>query len=255
MTVEIPPELAELRSRLLLHPMYASIDSLPRLQVFMREHVFAVWDFMSLLKRLQQLVTCCDVPWLPRPDPVSARFILEIVLGEESDEDGQGGYASHFDLYLQSMQELGSDTRPIQALLGTLQGGANAQSALKVTRALPTTREFVQFTLDVAQNGPPHAVAAAFFYGREDVIPEMFSRLVPSLQEQGQPIERLRHYLLRHIELDGDSHGPLAARLLYRLCGDDPGRRREAIQVAEQSLTHRIRLWDGILDSINTAGL
>lgn len=250
MTAELLPELAALRARLLQHPLYAAVNDLPRLQVFMREHVFAVWDFMTLLKRLQQIVTCCDVPWLPKADPTSARFILEIVLGEECDEDGQGGYASHFDLYLQSMQELGAETRPIDGFVQQLRAGRAAESSLRETEVLETTRDFVRYTLDVALNGPPHAVAAAFFYGREDVIPDMFSRLIPSLESQGRQVDRLRHYLRRHIELDGDSHGPLAQRLLARLCRDDPGRRREALDVAGTALERRIRLWDGILESI-----
>lgn len=250
MTAELLPELTELRARLLRHPLYAEVTSLPRLQTFMREHVFAVWDFMSLLKRLQQVVTCCDVPWLPRPDAVSARFILEIVLGEECDEDGQGGYASHFDLYLDSMRELGADAVPIEGFVEALRAGHGARNALAAAAVLDSTRGFVQFTLDAAANGPPHAVAAAFFYGREDVIPDMFSRLIPALESQGRQVDRLRHYLRRHIELDGDSHGPLAQRLLSRLCGDDPGKRREALQIAGQSLEHRLRLWDGILAAI-----
>lgn len=250
MTAELLPELAALRARLLRHPLYAAVNNLPRLQVFMREHVFAVWDFMSLLKRLQQVTTCCDVPWLPQADPTSARFILEIVLGEECDEDGQGGYASHFDLYLQSMQEIGADTRPINGFVKQLCAGRRAESVLPEIGVLKTTENFVQYTLDVAQNGPPHAVAAAFFYGREDVIPEMFSRLIPPLESQGRQVDRLRHYLRRHIELDGDSHGPLAERLLSRLCGDDPGRRREALDVAGTALERRIQLWDGILSAI-----
>jgi len=64
----------------------------------MREHMFAVWDFMSLLKRLQQIVTCTEVPWLPPVDPTASRFINEIDLGEECDDDGRDGYASHFEL-------------------------------------------------------------------------------------------------------------------------------------------------------------
>lgn len=250
MTAVPLPELDDLRGRLLHHPLYAAVNDLPRLQIFMREHVFAVWDFMTLLKRLQQVVTCCDVPWLPKSDPASARFILEIVLGEECDEDGQGGYASHFDLYLQSMQEVGAETGPIDGFVEALRAGRHADAALADAAVLASSREFVRFTLDVAVNGPPHEVAAAFFYGREDVIPGMFSRLIPALESQGRQVDRLRHYLQRHIELDGDSHGPLAQQLLSRLCGDDPGRRREAVNVAGKALEHRIRLWDGIRAAI-----
>jgi Protein of unknown function (DUF3050) len=42
--------LAPLRLALLNHPIYAEVGSLSRLRKFMQMHVFAVWDFMSLVK-------------------------------------------------------------------------------------------------------------------------------------------------------------------------------------------------------------
>ena len=83
----IAQNLAPLRNELLGHPIYRRIDSLNALHVFMQHHVFAVWDFMSLLKALQRRLCCIDVPWLPPANHLAARFINEIVLGEESDDD------------------------------------------------------------------------------------------------------------------------------------------------------------------------
>ena len=94
----IEQTIGETRRRLLSHPVYASVDRIEHLQIFMKNHVFAVWDFMSLLKRLQKDVAGCDLPWLPPADANLARFVNEVILGEECDEDGQGGYSSHYEL-------------------------------------------------------------------------------------------------------------------------------------------------------------
>lgn len=245
--------LQAILQELLRHPVYRSIDSKTKLQIFMQHHVFAVWDFMSLLKRLQIDLTSTSVPWIPKKNGPFVRFVNEIVLGEESDEDGPGSYASHFDLYLQAMREAGADTGSITRFIALLETGANPQEALHLAEAADSVSEFVTHTLDLAVNGKTHEVAAAFFFGREDIIPDMFQALVDELQQTGHAVDKLLYYLNRHIELDGDEHGPLAEKLLLHLCGNDSDKLNEAYQTAERSLQSRIRLWDGVLQEI--AGL
>lgn len=239
-----------IRTRLLGHPMYKELDSADKVRTFMQHHVFAVWDFMSLLKRLQQLLTSTTVPWMPGKEAQYARFINEIVLGEESDEDGSGGYVSHFDLYLQSMEECGADIAPVQRFISRLEHGMNVADALQANEIPESVRKFVNSTMDVAMNGKPHEVAAAFFFGREDIIPDMFTHLMQEMKQQGSSTDRLVYYLNRHIELDGDTHGPLAEQLLAYLCADDPVRIREARVMAEKCLEDRIGLWNGVWDEL-----
>ena len=249
-----PTDLKELRERLLNHSLYSSVRSAESLRIFMREHIFAVWDFMSLLKRLQRIVTCCEVPWMPSPDASLARFINEIVLGEECDEDGLGSYASHFELYLSAMEQIGADTQPIQCFLTSLREGDSIDRALEQTTILESTRGFVRHTMRLTQQGTAPEVAAAFFYGREDIIPDMFSRLVESLPHEGVGVERLVHYLKRHIELDSTDHGPLASKLVKKLCDADPEREKAAALSARAAILQRISLWDGILAEVLSTG-
>ncbi|MEW9670409.1 DUF3050 domain-containing protein [Ammoniphilus sp. 3BR4] len=244
-----------IRSELLSHPLYREMNSAERVKIFMKHHVFAVWDFMSLLKRLQQSVTSVSVPWMPYENPAYSRFINEIVLGEESDEDGRGGFASHFQLYLEAMEEAGADTKPVRQFIQDVLNGVPYEDALQVENIPLTVQNFVMYNLELAANGKTHEVAAAFFYGREDLIPEMFQSLLDALKAEGASNDRLEYYLRRHIELDGDQHGPLAERLLSDLCGDDEMKMQEAISVAEKSLRVRSVLWDGVLEEIRSKGL
>jgi hypothetical protein len=221
------------------------------MHTFMEAHVFAVWDFQSLLKALQRLVTCVEVPWLPTSDPEARRFINEIVLDEESDQTPRGGYLSHFELYVQAMTECGANVGPIQRLIQSLRAGRSLEEALDNSAAPAGVRQFVHTTMGIALSAKVHCIVAAFAYGREEIIPTMFRRLVDQLAMLSpQSWETFRYYLDRHIGMDADRHGPQSRNLLERLCLDNALLWSEAVETAKISLHARIQLWDNVLESL-----
>jgi hypothetical protein len=244
---ELQTQLQPARQRMVDHTLYRRIQSLDDLRTFMEHHVFAVWDFMSLLKALQRDLTCVELPWVPKGNPATRRLINDIVLEEETDLDPEGQPTSHFELYLRAMREAGADTAPAERLLAALAGGASVPAALAAAPAPPAVQEFVKHTFGVIAAGQPHAVAAAFTFGREDVIPDMFRNLVADLGQRfpGQ-LDTFIYYLNRHIELDEDHHAPLAHQMVRDLCGTDPQRWQQAAEVAQQGMAARVSLWDGI---------
>ena len=127
----IQERLTPLKAGLLSHSIYQEIDRLDSLRLFMEHHAFAVWDFMSLLKALQRRLCCIEVPWLPAADPIGSRLVNEIVLAEESDDDGRGEFASHFELYHRAMTRCGANTAGIDAFLGELRRGKPVSAALE----------------------------------------------------------------------------------------------------------------------------
>ncbi len=246
--VSLHQRLRPIRQRLLAHPVYESLRDLDDLKVFMSHHIFAVWDFMSLLKGLQRRMTCLDEVWLPQGERTARRLINEIVLGEESDEVG-GGATSHFEMYLDAMRQIGCSTAAIDAVLAEVRGGRDVLTALAAAPA--AARQFSRTTFAIVKGGSLPAIAAAFTLGREDVIPDMFTVLVADLQRQGRAeTSILQDYLARHIELDGDHHGPMAEKLLLEVCGDNEANWQAAGQAAEDSLLARIGLWDGVVQAL-----
>lgn len=249
----IEERLNPIREALLTHHVYREIDRLEAVRTFMEIHVFAVWDFMSLLKVLQQRLCCVRSPWLPPADPQSCRFINEIVLAEESDDDGRGGFASHFELYHRSMKQCGADTTAIDGFLADLRRGVSLRAALASPMIPESARRFVEQTFEIIESGNMCAIASAFTYGREDLLPDVFQRVVDRLNvEVGGQLEEFRHYLLRHIGLDGDEHGPMATRLVRSLCGSDHAFWERVEQTAVDCLLVRKELWDGIGDAISS---
>ncbi|MGB9056215.1 MAG: DUF3050 domain-containing protein [Pseudolabrys sp.] len=245
--------LNTLRARLLDHPVYAEVASIEDLKRFMEDHVFAVWDFMSLLKRLQQDLTCTRVPWFPADNARAARLINDIVIGEETDVDPDGSYVSHLDLYLRAMADVGASSRQFDRFRSLARVGTSIERAMVRTGVPPHVQAFVAHTMALAQSGSTEEVLAAFFYGREDIIPEMFSRLQETLAGARRDNESLRHfsyYIERHIELDGDSHGPMGRELLEGLVADSPQRHQRALHAACNSIKARIDLWNGTLSTL-----
>jgi hypothetical protein len=240
-------EVAHTRRVLLNNGLYYRLQSLADLRTFMEHHVFAVWDFMSLLKSLQRDLTCVTLPWIPTKNAATRRLINEIVLEEESDVDQHGQPASHFEMYLRSMEECGADTGPIRRLLASLAAGESVAQALHAAQAPASVRQFVETTFDIINSGKTHAVASAFTFGREDLIPAMFRQLVGELRDRfpGQ-LDTFMYYLDRHIQLDEEVHTPLAQQMVRELCGDDPQCWQDCQQVAIRCMEARMMLWDGV---------
>lgn len=249
--IETTSQLDEYRSALINHPLYNAMNSIDAIQRFMETHVFAVWDFMSLLKRLQLDLTCASIPWTPVGNPVTRRLINEIVFGEESDVDQNGNATSHFELYIKAMEDIGADTSAIKSFIQQLEQGETWEKAIVNSGASQAAKQFVQQTMDCVENDPIHVVAGVFTYGREDLIPDMFISIVRELSEKGHSgANTLVYYLERHIEIDGDEHGPMALQMIDELCEGDPMKEEEANLGAKRALKSRIELWDAIANQI-----
>ena len=241
-------ELRPLRQNLKNHPLYAQLDSVADTKIFMESHVYAVWDFMSLLKALQQHLTCVGLPWHPATDTDVARFINEIVLEEESDFNEKGEAKSHFEMYLDAMQEVHADTEKVQAIISSFTHLEIVSSQIETAELNQAEKNFLQFTFEVINSKQPHLIAAAFTFGREDLIPDMFLGIIE--QSGASKYKKLEYYLKRHIELDGDEHGPLALRMIKALCGSDDQKWNDALKYSKQALQYRIELWDSIAEKL-----
>ena len=243
---ELRAAIEPTRAVLLAHPIYKAIADLERLRSFMSVHVYAVWDFMCLAKRLQRELTSLDTLWRPPQRPALARFINGVIHGEESDLGPDHEAISHCELYIAAMREVGADTTSIDRFLRMIGEDAEVEHALTAARAPLAARTFVRHTLSDVIDGSPAEVLSSFLFGREDLIPEMFSRLLPHWK-QVREAKRFTYYVERHIELDGDDHGPAAKRALMELCGTDPNEWASARRAAEDAIAARVALWDRVL--------
>jgi hypothetical protein len=238
----------EARVRVVTHPLYASLDSHEAIVTFMEHHVFAVWDFMSLLKSLQRNLTCVRVPWVPTGPAASRRLINDIVLVEESDEL-RGGFTSHFELYVDGMAEAGADTSVVNGFVDLVRSGVHPLPALPRAAVPEPAADFVRTTWRFIEGAPVHCQAAAFAFGREDLIPDMFTQVI-AVKEQGAKLDTFVDYLARHIEVDGEEHTPMAMQMLADLCGDDDGKWQQCADTVNLALAARYRFWDGILVAV-----
>ena len=235
--------LTKYREEIVNHPLYKKLNSVEDIAVMMQHHVYAVWDFMSLLKALQSLLTCTTSPWKPVGDGKIRQLVNSIVLEEESDVDKENNPLSHYEMYIDAMKQCGANTSAIENFVSNVS-----------TTSIPSVNDgvdaFLKTTFDVIESNETHKIASAFTFGREDLIPDMFTAIVNEYNTENN-LDKFVYYLERHIELDGGEHGPLALELISNLCGDDDDKWREVEETAIACLVARKKLWDSILADLN----
>lgn len=246
--------LTPLKQKLGNHPIFERINSIEELKVFMEHHVFAVWDFMSLLKKLQKDLVPSGSPWVPNPNGNLVRFINEIVMEEESDQAYSNGaeisYTSHYQIYLDAMTEVGASTETISRFVEMVKSEGIKSAMQKIDLPEPS-RLFMSHTFKLIDEGKSHEIAASFAIGRESIVPLMFQRILDQSRLEDDQVPVFRYYLVRHAELDGDHHGPMAHKLLENMSAGDRKIQQEIIDQARKSIEQRIFFWDGVLAALS----
>ena len=241
-----------LRRKLLGHAVYPLLTTSRAMRIFMQFHCYAVWDFMALLKRLQQKLTCIEVPWRNPDNMFAARMVNEIVVAEETDhKQDHSGYISHFDMYVDAMAEVGAETDTLRRFTDLIAEGMDWRRAIPRAGIPVAAGRFVTRTLEVCEDHPAYEVASYFLFGRENLIPDMFRKIIEGIAAgEKLEIKAFRYYLDRHIGIDEEEHGPASERMMKALCGTDDARWRLVQRAAEEALLARIDLWDGIEEAI-----
>jgi len=242
------------KQQLLQHSLYQKVQTISDLHCFLENHVYAVWDFMSLLKALQSKLTCVTTPWFATSNSEMRYLINEIVLAEESDLTSDGKRQSHFEMYVEAMNACGANTFEMKTFVASVFELQSVFVAIKQSSLHPMVKEFLNFTFQTIEEGKSHKIAAAFTFGREDLIPSMFTEILRNFQNNfpETDLRQLIYYFERHIELDADEHGPMAMQMISALCGDDATKWKEVAEISALALEKRIGLWDAIEEQLVT---
>lgn len=248
---DIKQEISSLREKLINHKLYKRMTTEKDIQIFMGIHIFSVWDFMSILKSLQNKLTTTTVPWIPSENRENRRLINEITLCEESDLKNNITM-SHFEMYIDAMKQAGASTEDIETLVTYIRNGKSYEDAFNEKINIKhEVKEFVDYTFEIINTQEIHLIAALFTFSRENIIPDMFIEIVNKINESKDvKLDKLVHYLDRHIEVDGDTHGPMALNMIRNLCSNDQKKWSDAKKVVVKSLEKRIKLWDCAYDEI-----
>ena len=173
-------------------------------------------------------------------------------MAEETDLALDGSRQSHFEMYLDAMQQCGANTIPVVNFLENVKTTQNIFVSIKQSDLHPNVKAFLDFTFRVIEEGKSHKIAAAFTFGREDLIPSMFTEILKNFQTNfpETDLSKLIYYFERHIELDADEHGPMAMQMVTELCSDSEQKWKEVEEVSVLALEKRIGLWNAIEEQV-----
>ena len=247
-------KLNDLKQKITTHPLFANKLEREHICKFMESHIFAVWGFMSILKSLQKMITPNNLPWIPNRNTKNGlvNFVNEIILCEESDFIEGIGYISHFEIYLLAMKHIGAETDQLDKLTSKISDKGYSEKYIDDIDASDEVKSFLKHDLDVSINGTLPEIVGAFTLGREKVIPNMFSYILPAIEESSSS-HHLITYLKRHIDIDGDRHGPLSMKLLDVSCNKE--QLNLAYAAAIKSLDLRLLVWDKVFSDIGVENI
>jgi len=251
----IKKSIRPLREELLGHDLYNYIETPDDLRIFTQHHVYAVWDFMSLAKALQQKLTCVNIPWTPKNTSSEYTYLInDIILAEESDVNWNNKRQSHFEMYLEAMKDLQASTSEISSFVEQVKHGTDIFLIISASELPKSVKSFLIFTFNKVYHQDTAEILSAFTFGREDLIPELFTEIINNIQDRfpNENISKLKYYFNRHIEIDADEHGPAAIRLIENICGEDQMKWDAVEKTAIKSLKKRLKLWNGIKKNILT---
>ena len=153
-------------------------------------------------------------------------------------------------MYLDAMDQIGAEKEDIEIFIIDIKSGKKINPTIHGLSIDHAVKDFLQFSFEIINTEKSHQIASAFTYGREDIIPDMFISILKELDPENNRYSKLKYYLDRHIEIDGNLHGPLAQKMLVELCNDNQNKWDEVYTVAKNCLQYRIKLWDSILKQI-----
>ena len=248
---QIDSALFTLRNKLKYHAVYSKMNLEEKVMIFMNTHIYCVWDFMNLVKRLQVHFTSVEVPWRPTTSVQTRmlrRLANEIVLEEETDEL-EGQFISHFSYYVESIRQVqnGVISNNLTRFINDISSDSVSYQEILNREYLPTAiRNFLQITSNAAVHENIIVTAAAFTFGREVMLPEIFTSILKESGVANQPrLSKFVNYLDRHIELDGDYHGFLSKKMVLKLVSNQE-EWDLVIKTAKIALEARVALWDDI---------
>ena len=242
--------LNDLKRKIIAHPLFENKLEPKHICKFMESHIFAVWGFMSILKSLQKMITPNNLPWMPNKNTKNGlvNFVNEIILCEESDFIEGIGFISHYEIYLLAMDNMGAKRDQLDKLTSRITDKGYNKIYIDDVDASEEVKSFLKHDLDVSMNGTLPEIIGAFTLGREKVIPNMFGYILPAIEETSAS-KHLITYLERHIDIDGDRHGPLSMKLLDTSCTKK--QLSIAYATAVKSLELRLLVWDRVYEDIS----
>ena len=199
---ELQKQIKPLRDQLMDHPLYISIREKEDLRIFMEGHVYAVWDFASLINGLcTRLTHLGDHSEL---DNESLLALLSAITNQGPETEGKP--FGLFSDYRNAMQLAGASTFEIDDLVNRVRQGTPPERAILDSKLPGYVVQFLDHTFSILRENNLVVMAATFAFGRGGLIPELFSRMVDKrVQEGDESLTGLQAYLNGYIEVGSET--------------------------------------------------